>query len=128
MPRRPSIDSLQASLKRLSLEEKQSILNWLTEELKAESNVEMLMPLNPSAMSTSGSVVIVEQRHYEGKTYQLEKRRCGKKGCICLDGEISEVGHGPYWYAYWREAGKLRNMYVGKRAPWDTVNRKQESP
>jgi hypothetical protein len=37
-------------------------------------------------------------------TYRLEFVRCGR--CPEL--------HGPYWYAYWKDAGKLRKMYVGK--------------
>ena len=33
-------------------------------------------------------------------TYQLQFRKCGKASCsTCRDGQ----GHGPYWYAYWRE-------------------------
>jgi hypothetical protein len=33
--------------------------------------------------------------------------RCGKEAC-------TRCPHGPYWYAYWREAGKRRSRYVGK--------------
>jgi hypothetical protein len=117
MPRRPSIHSLQASLNRLSLADKQHLLHWLAEVIQAESE-------HTDPMSTSGTVAIVERKPYDGKTYQLEKRRCGKVGCGCLDGEISEVGHGPYWYAYWRADGKLKSRYVGKRPPWQ----KQEKP
>ncbi|MBW4443836.1 MAG: hypothetical protein KME10_21920 [Plectolyngbya sp. WJT66-NPBG17] len=125
MPRRPSFESLQASLKRLSLEEKQQTLEWLAQQIKTETEAEKLVP--PTGAGDSSRIAIVEQQHYEGKTYQLEKRRCGKEGCVCLDGEVSEVGHGPYWYAYWRESGKLKNMYVGKRAPWETLNHKRQS-
>ncbi|MBD1847570.1 hypothetical protein H6F89_30045 [Cyanobacteria bacterium FACHB-63] len=125
MPRRPSLDSLQASLRRLRLEEKQQILDWLAQEIKAEIELaESSMIVNTTI--TSSNAAIVEQQHYEGKTYQLEKRRCGKIECICMNGEISEVGHGPYWYAYWRESGRLKNIYVGKRAPWGTTNRKRQ--
>jgi len=60
----------------------------------------------------------IETRNYEGRTYVLQKRRCGKAGCPCMDGEVSEVGHGPYWYAYWHEKGKTKNKYIGKRPPW----------
>jgi hypothetical protein len=47
-------------------------------------------------IKTSGSI-----------TYRLEKVSCGKgcKGCP----------HGPYWYGYWREGGKTRSKYIGKR-------------
>ena len=44
-------------------------------------------------------------------TYQLQFRKCGKPSCsTCRDGQ----GHGPYWYAYWREGSRLRSGYVGK--------------
>jgi hypothetical protein len=126
MPRRPSLDSLQASLRRLRLEEKQQMLDWLAQEIKAETKLTMSSRILNTTIASSNAA-IVEQQPYEGKTYQLEKRRCGKDECVCMDGEISEVGHGPYWYAYWRESGKLKNMYVGKRAPWETINRKRQS-
>ncbi len=40
-------------------------------------------------------------------TYRLERVSCGKgcKGCP----------HGPYWYGYWKEGGKTRSKYIGKR-------------
>ncbi len=40
-------------------------------------------------------------------TYRLERVSCGKgcKGCP----------HGPYWYGYWKEGGKTRSRYIGKR-------------
>ena len=48
---------------------------------------------------------------HEGKvTYRLEPVRCGKHGC-------TRCPHGPYWYAYWREDGKLRSRYIGKTLP-----------
>ena len=47
-------------------------------------------------------------------TYQLQFRKCGKSTCsTCRDGQ----GHGPYWYAYWREGSRLRSGYVGKVSP-----------
>jgi hypothetical protein len=50
-------------------------------------------------------------------TYQLQYRKCGKSSCkTCRDGK----GHGPYWYAYWREGARLRSGYIGKTAP-DTI-------
>lgn len=125
MPRRPSLDSLKASLRRLRLEEKQQMLDWLAQEIDVETKLAISSAILNTTIASNAA--IVEQQHYEGKTYQLEKRRCGKDECGCMDGEISEVGHGPYWYAYWRESGKLKNIYVGKRAPWETTNRKRQS-
>ena len=47
-------------------------------------------------------------------TYQLQHRKCGKASCsTCRKGQ----GHGPYWYAYWREGSRLRSGYVGKINP-----------
>jgi hypothetical protein len=43
-------------------------------------------------------------------TYRQEHVRCGRDGC-------SRCPHGPYWYAYWREGGRLRSRYIGKRLP-----------
>ena len=46
--------------------------------------------------------------------YRQEYIRCGKAGCKrCADGPA----HGPYWYAYSREEGKLRKRYIGKERP-----------
>lgn len=48
-------------------------------------------------------------------TYRSEMRRCGKSTCQrCLSGPT----HGPYWYAYSRDArGHLRSRYLGKALP-----------
>ncbi len=48
-------------------------------------------------------------------TYQEQYRKCGKRVCsTCQKG----LGHGPYWYAYWRgEDGKLHSNYIGKIKP-----------
>lgn len=45
-------------------------------------------------------------------TFRQERVKCGKDGCRCAQGE----GHGPYTYKYWKEGGRLRKQYVGKRA------------
>jgi hypothetical protein len=34
--------------------------------------------------------------------------RCGTPGCRCARGEL----HGPYYYRFWREEGRLRKRYV----------------
>lgn len=48
-------------------------------------------------------------------TYQLQYRKCGKTSCsTCRNGQ----GHGPYWYAYWREGSRLRSGYIGKVRPF----------
>ena len=43
-------------------------------------------------------------------TYRRESVRCGKPGCTTCP-------HGPYWYAYYREGGRLKSRYIGKDLP-----------
>ena len=43
-------------------------------------------------------------------SFRQQTVRCGKKGC-------TSCPHGPYWYAYWREDGRMRSKYVGKELP-----------
>lgn len=45
-----------------------------------------------------------------GVTYRLETVRCGKPNC-------KSCPHGPYWYAYYRDGGKLRSRYIGRELP-----------
>jgi hypothetical protein len=56
-------------------------------------------------------------------TYQLQYRKCGKSSCkTCREGK----GHGPYWYAYWREGSRLRSGYIGKTPP-DALIKSQDT-
>lgn len=41
------------------------------------------------------------------ESYRRQLVRCGKPAC-------TSCPHGPYWYAYWREGGRVRSRYVGK--------------
>jgi hypothetical protein len=43
-------------------------------------------------------------------TYRLEEVKCGKATC-------TRCPHGPYWYAYWREDGRVRSRYLGSARP-----------
>jgi hypothetical protein len=43
-------------------------------------------------------------------TFRQEHVKCGKPGC-------KTCPHGPYWYAYWREDGRVRSRYVGRHLP-----------
>lgn len=57
----------------------------------------------------SGHTVVTERR--QGTvTLRLEYVRCGKASCHCAQ----NAGHGPYWYAYSRKAGRLTSAYIGK--------------
>ena len=50
-------------------------------------------------------------------SYRLEQVNCGKPGC-------SKCPHGPYWYAYWREGGKVRSKYIGRKLTADELKLK----
>src|SRR6476661_6063225 len=85
------------------------------------------MDTSPSALISRGILVGGELGRRGGKymtklptdlhiTYQLQYRKCGKPTCgTCKRGP----GHGPYWYAYWREGARLRSGYIGKVCPAD---------
>ena len=45
-------------------------------------------------------------------TFRQQSVRCGKEGC-------TRCPHGPYWYAYWREGGRVRSRYIGRELPGD---------
>lgn len=44
-------------------------------------------------------------------TYRQQWVRCGR--------DCGSCPHGPYWYAYWREAGQARSQYIGRDLPAD---------
>lgn len=48
-------------------------------------------------------------------TYARQFRRCGKAGCSAC--RQSRRGHGPYWYAYWREGRRVHTRYLGRDLP-----------
>lgn len=35
-------------------------------------------------------------------------KRCGRQNCCCRSGNL----HGPYFYRFWRQDGRLRKQYV----------------
>lgn len=58
-----------------------------------------------------GGAFEASARRSGGKvTYRQEMVRCGRANC-------GRCPHGPYWYAYWREGGRLRSRYLGKELP-----------
>jgi len=46
-------------------------------------------------------------------SYLLQKVKCGNKTCKCAKGDL----HGPYWYGYQRQEGKVTKKYFGKARP-----------
>ncbi len=62
-------------------------------------------------ISTEGPLAPGPEHDRSGKvTYRLQPVRCGKRGC-------TRCPHGPYWYAYWREEGRMKSRYIGKEPP-----------
>ena len=58
---------------------------------------------------TPGRTVVATRR--QGTvTLRLEYVRCGKASCHCFQ----DAGHGPYWYAYARKAGRVTSAYISK--------------
>lgn len=51
-------------------------------------------------------------------SYRLEPVNCGKPGC-------SKCPHGPYWYAYWREDGRVKSKYIGRKLTVDELKLKK---
>lgn len=62
---------------------------------------------NEAKLVTPPKKEVMEEKKSGSITYRLERVSCGKgcKGCP----------HGPYWYGYWKEGGKTRSKYIGKR-------------
>src|SRR2546421_429172 len=61
-------------------------------------------------VSREGGDPRVEVERAGKVTYRQEHVRCGRQNC-------TRCPHGPYWYAYWREEGRLRSRYIGKELP-----------
>ena len=51
---------------------------------------------------------------------RLERVRCGQKRCRKCS--VEGPGHGPYWYAYFYEEGKMKSRYLGKTLPEEYRN------
>ena len=68
---------------------------------------------------------VAEQGVHLGGTYRREMVSCGKGRCRkCAGGP----GHGPYWYRYYRQGGKLVSRYVGKELPVAERDRQAVTP
>ncbi len=63
------------------------------------------------ARGASTKLPVVENRHHtehgHAVTYELRAVLCGKPKCARQ--------HGPYWYAYWTQGGRVRTVYIGKK-------------
>jgi hypothetical protein len=103
---------LQQAVKKLSpqqLQALQALLDQLIRQTSPQASPE------PYAFASQRLAKMNVKRSLSrrslGLTYRREYVKCGKKGCSCAKGK----GHGPYWYAYWREGKKLKKKYLGKK-------------
>ena len=105
MPKRSDFDTLRIAMHQLNLEQAKQLYAELGTIIQA---LEQQSP--PANTGRVKGREVVEVRHLGDRLYQLERVRCGKTGCKCagVNGEL----HGPYWYAYWREDGKLKSRYL----------------
>lgn len=68
-----------------------------------------LMILVEGLLVQHGEPAATDDQAQPGKvSYRLEPVNCGKPGC-------TRCPHGPYWYAYWREGGKVKSRYIGRK-------------
>jgi hypothetical protein len=96
-------DRLQKQIQQLALADKQALQTWLSEEIEQEQQ--------PPVIKPASSREVVETALIGRIAYQSELVRCGKPKCCCAtQGRL----HGPYWYGYRKEKGRLKSWYIGK--------------
>lgn len=100
----PNQERLQEQIQRLSLADKQALQIWLGEEIERE--------LQPPAVEPTTDREVIETAQVGRIPYQSERVKCGKATCRCASGEQL---HGPYWYGYRKEKGRLKSWYIGKK-------------
>lgn len=66
---------------------------------------------DPAVIERRGEVLESRQAK-TGGCFVLQRIKCGKPSCRCA--KAGALGHGPYWYRYWKEKGRTRCKYVGK--------------
>lgn len=93
--------SVPAHWRELNNEQRQLVERYIKTLLKEQDELDL--PAKPGRE-------IVERKIANGVCYQLELVKCGKPKCKCAIGKA----HGPYWYAYFRQDGKLKSKYIGK--------------
>jgi hypothetical protein len=104
-----SWERFRLQILKLPLEQQIALYDWLTEAIaQQQSEVEL------SEIPLQAARAIVEFKQVEKVTYRLELVKCGKLTCRCAAGQL----HGPYWYAYQRQTGRVKSWYVGKQLPF----------
>lgn len=98
-----SYERLQKKIQRLALADKRALQAWLGAEIEREEQ--------PPEIKQASNREVVETTQVGRITYQSELVRCGKLNCGCAtQGRL----HGPYWYGYRREKGRLKSWYIGR--------------
>jgi hypothetical protein len=103
-----SLPEIRAALRTLALEQAKRFQSELDEVIR-----ELEHPQETSPSKSPKKREVIQIQHLNDRIYQLERVCCGESGCKCA-GENGKL-HGSYWYAYWREDGKLKSCYVGKK-------------
>lgn len=106
--KRVGLTQLHDGIGKLPLEQQQSLYEWLGKMIEAAESQEIAKEL--TALPTKPGRKVVDTQQVGKVVYRHEAVCCGKDNCKCASGEL----HGPYWYAYQRQQGKLKSWYVGK--------------
>jgi hypothetical protein len=93
----------------LPLEQQIALYEWLAEAVARQQSDAAEI----SEIPLHAERAIVESKQVEKVTYRLEMVKCGKLTCRCAARQL----HGPYWYAYQRQSGRVKSWYVGKQLP-----------
>jgi hypothetical protein len=98
--------ALAPRARRAALEQVIAWAEW--ERDLAEDEAELDRELDRELAPASGRQVVAgsEWRHGE-MTIRREKVKCGKPSCRTCP-------HGPYFYGYLREGGRMKSVYLGK--------------
>jgi hypothetical protein len=111
-----SWERFRLQILKLPLEQQTALYEWL-EETRCFADTARVAPQQSEAelpeIPLQAGRAIVESKQVEKVTYRLELVKCGKVTCRCAAGQL----HGPYWYAYQRQMGKVKSWYVGKQPP-----------
>jgi hypothetical protein len=96
-------ERLQNQIQRLAIADKRALLAWLTADIEREEQ--------PPEVRPASNREVIETAQIGRITYQSELIKCGKANCCCA----TQGGlHGPYWYGYRKDKGRLKSWYIGK--------------
>lgn len=88
-----------------------AVKGHIDQSIAAAFHIESKKPERPASSKTPDGVM----PHI---TFSQTFKKCGKLACsVCRDGK----GHGPYWFANWREDGKGHSIYIGRTKNEHTI-------